>query len=153
MMRNLQLKIFADYFQFYLLDQDAKLDFSDSWNAETVENHLAIIPGGIAVGTERNTFVPVTIEIRESAPSCNFDECDMVNECCIEIPSGKLAVMGCTDTLPQAVRIELEAGTYRARICYRKLDSVSQNRLEGDDSYKIVLWKGDAIAPKVLKAK
>ena len=41
---------------------------------------------------------------------------------------------------------------YRARIYYGKLDALSEDGLEGEDHYRVVLWPGDPTPPVVLKA-
>ncbi|GGH83100.1 hypothetical protein GCM10011379_57980 [Filimonas zeae] len=45
--------------------------------------------------------------------------------------------------MPDAERIELENGIYRARIYYVNLDTLSEDELDGDDFYEIHLWKTD----------
>ena len=55
-------------------------------------------------------------------------------------------VTGLADYL-RAARIDLPLGTYRARIFYGNLDSLSDNGLQGDDHYSIVMWKGAPIEP------
>jgi hypothetical protein len=81
MNRRFEFKLFADYFQFYLQDESADGDLSDSWTREAVERLLAIAPGTIGVGTVRNMSVPVVVEIAETAPDDDVSEWDQVNEC------------------------------------------------------------------------
>src|SRR5262245_31348180 len=138
-------ELFADYYQFYLQDEKAEGDLSDSWTKEATDNLLALAPGTIGVGTARNMDVPVTVQILDAAPTDkNFFEWDQVNECSIEAPSGSIVIAGCTDYFPDAARIPVEPGTYRARIYYGKLDALSEDGLEGNDHYKIVLWPGES---------
>ena len=141
MQRMFEFTLFADYFQFYLQDESSSGDLSDSWTQEAVDRLLAIAPGTIGVGTVRNMKVRVTVEIEDEEPAEDLALWDQVNECSIDVPSGRLVVAGCTDYFPDAPRIELQPGPYRARICYRNLDklSLSADGLEGDDSYRIVL--------------
>lgn len=68
--------------------------------------------------------VPVVVEIAENPPGDDLMAWDQVNECSIDAPSGRLVVAGCTDYFPDAARIELPAGTYRARIYYGNLTSL-----------------------------
>lgn len=141
-------KLFADYYQFYLQDEDTNGDLSDSWNDQAVKDLLAIAPGTIGVGTVRNMDIPVEVEIRDSAPENKWDH---VMECGIEIPSGKIVVAGCTDYFPEAARISVKPGNYRARIYYGDLDSLSEDGLDGNDHYKVVLWPGDDLEARVIK--
>jgi hypothetical protein len=72
-------------------------------------------------------------------------------ECSIEIPSGKIVVAGCTDYFPDAARIPVKPGNYRARIYYGDLNSLSEDGLDGGDHYKIVLWPSDDMVVRVIK--
>jgi len=145
-------ELFADYFQFYLQDEQSAGDLSNSWTEQAVSDMLAVAPGIIGVGTARNLTVPVEVEVLTSEPTNNFDEWDHVTEASLEIPSGRIIIAGCTDYLPDAARIIVEPGTYRTRIYYGALDSVDESRLEGDDYYKVVLCLDTKVAePKVLK--
>ena len=105
------------------------------------------------MGTVRNMDVPVTVEIHDSEPQEDLTSCDQINECSIEVPSGKIVVAGCTDYFPDAPRILVEPGTYKARVYYSDLDTLSEDGLDGNDKYKIALWLGEAIEPKVLKRR
>ncbi|HZN01497.1 MAG TPA: hypothetical protein VFB70_18985 [Pyrinomonadaceae bacterium] len=152
-MRSYDYTIFADYFQFYLQDEEVEGDLSDAWTEEAFNNLLAVVPGTIGVGTVRNMNVPVTVEILESEPLEELDKWDHVNECDIEINSGRLVIAGCTDYFPEAERIEVEPGSYRARIYYGDLDALSEDGLDGDDHYRIALWKSEPKGVRVVKRR
>ena len=149
----MHIEILADYYQFYLQDEKVDGNLSDSWDQDAFDRLLAMAPGIIGVGTVRNTTVPVVVEIHESEPTEDFDEWDHVNECSIEIESGKILIAGCNDYFPDAARIEVEPGCYRARIYYGQLDSLSEDGLDGDDHYKIILWRAAYAEPKILKQR
>ncbi|MDZ4833227.1 MAG: hypothetical protein SGJ27_05435 [Candidatus Melainabacteria bacterium] len=141
-MPSYQLNLFADNFQFYLQDEDANGDLSNSWTPAAADNLLAIAPGAIGVGTVRNMTVPVTVEIREDRPE-ERELWDKVNECSIDIKSGKLVIAGSTDYLPEAQRITVSPGKYTAQIFYGNLGSVSEDGYDGEDHYKVILWPQD----------
>ena len=128
-------------------------DLSESWPQEAVDRLLAIAPGKIGVGTVRNMNVPVVIEIAEFAPDENLSQWDQVNECDLEVQSGRVVIAGCTDYYPDARRIELPPGPYRARIYYGRLNARSADGLDGDDHYKIVLWSAASEPLKVIKQR
>jgi hypothetical protein len=151
MMRRFEYTLFADYFQFYLQDESAEGDLSNSWTQEAVDRLLAVAPGTIGVGTVRNMNVPVVVEISDIEPNTDLSAWDHVNECTVEVPSGRLVVAGCTDYFPDAARIELAPGSYRARILYGSLSSLSEDGLDGDDHYKVVLWTAAPRPSQVLK--
>ena len=146
------LELFADYFQFYLQDEAATGDHSDAWTPEAVEQLLAIGPGVVGVGTVRNVDVPVEIELVNGPPATDLTGWDRVNECTLDVPSGRIVVAGCTDYFPEAMRISVAPGTYRARVYYGGLKTVSENGLEGEDRYRIALWRASASPPVILKA-
>jgi hypothetical protein len=98
--------------------------------------------------------VPVTVDIADIAPEeHDFSAWDQVNECSIDVPSGRLVIAGCTDYFPEAARIDLPPGTYRARIYYGNLNSLTNNGLDGEDHYRIVLWSESPAPVRVLKQR
>lgn len=147
-----KFELFADYFQFYLQDEQSKGDLSNSWTEQAVSNMLAVAPGMIGVGTVRNLTVPVEVEVLTSKPTDNFEQWNHVTEASLEVPSGHIIIAGCSDYLPDAARIIVEPGIYRIRIYYGALDSVDESRLEGNDHYKLQLCLDtNGAEPKVLK--
>lgn len=151
--KKLHFELFADYYQFYFQDESVEGDLSDSWTEETTNRLLATALGTVGVGTARNMRVPVDIELFDAEPRESFDPWDQVNECSIEVKSGAIDVAGCTDYFPDAARIQIAPGIYRVRIFYGKLDQISDDGLEGEDSYRVVLWPGTLTDPIVLKPR
>jgi hypothetical protein len=152
-MRQLKLELFADYFQFYLQDESAPGDLSDSWGPEAVDRLLAVAPGTVGVGTVRDTTVPVVVEIRDAEPESDVEAWDHVTECGLEVPTGRIVIAGCTDYFPDATRIKVTRGSYRVRVSYGALDSLSKDGLRGDDHYRVQLWLGSSVEPRVLKRR
>ena len=150
-----RFELFADYFQFYLQDDDIEAgDFSDSWTPEAIASGVALATRGIAVGTARNTTVPVEVVVRDDPPlesGEHLEAWDRVTEASLDVPSGRIVVAGCTDYFPDAARIDVPRGTYAARVYFAGLDSVSHNRLEGDDYYRVVLWPDAPDAPRTRR--
>jgi len=143
MTSEIKLELFADYFQFYIQDEKANGDLSEQWTDEAVEKLLAITDGTIGVGTVRNMDVPVRIKTFDTEPSFlpHFEnEIGQINECDINVKSGKIVFAGCTEYFRDAKRIELKNGIYRARIYYGNLDKVSEDGLDGEDFYEVHLW-------------
>jgi len=152
---DIELELFADYFQFYFQDEKVDGDLSNSWTDSAIENLLALSDGTIGIGTARNMYVPVNIQIFDSEPAIEkLIGIDQINECDIELSSGKLVVAGCTDYFPDARRINLEKGIYRVRIYYLNLEILSEDGLEGDDSYIIQMWKvSETKGLKIIKKR
>ena len=141
--QKFQTKLFADYFQFYLQDETIPEIDPDLWTKEAVDRLLAVSAGYLMVGTVRNMTVPVTIEVFEREPPEEVGTWDQINECGLEVPSGRIVVAGCTDYFPDAARISVPPGWYSVRVLYGNLDALSEDGLEGDDFYRVLLWPSD----------
>lgn len=154
MKMRFEFELFADYFQFYLQDESVEGNLGDSWTPEAVDRLLAVALGTVGVGTVRNMKVPVVVEVADNEPADDDVKAwDQVNECSVEVPSGRIVVAGCTDYFPDAARIEVPPGSYRARVYYGDLNSISDNGLQGNDHYKVVLWSAPPEPLKVLKQR
>jgi hypothetical protein len=152
-MPHYDLELFADYFQFYVQDEPANGDLSGAWSNEAVARLLAVAPGVVGVGTVRNMDVPVTIEIHSVEPLADLEASDHVVECSLLVKSGRIVAAGCTDYFPEAKRIDLPSGTYRVRVSYSGLGSLSADGLEGNDRYRLQLWQAPEVEPSVLKQR
>lgn len=146
---ELKLELFADYFQFYIQDESASGDLSDKWTNEAVQNLLAIDNGIVGVGTARNMTVPVVIQIYDQEPekieSTQVQTINKINECELQVTSGKIVIAGCIDYFPEAKRMELENGNYKVRIYYFNLQKLSEDQLEGEDNYLVQIWNCNKI--------
>jgi hypothetical protein len=151
--KSFALTLFADYHQFYIQDEATDGNLSDSWDDAATARLLAIAPGAIGIGTVRNAEVPVAVEIHEREPDADFVAWDQVIEAALTVVSGPLVIAGCTDYLPDAKRIALAPGSYRVRVSYGGLDTVSDNGLDGDDRYRVQLWRASAIDVRILKQR
>jgi len=145
--------LFADYHQFYIQDEPVEGNLGDSWTPEAIERLLALAPGTVGVRTVRNMTVPVDIEICDTPFDERLDAWDQVNECSIQIESGRIVVAGCTDYFPDAARIVVQPSTYRVRVYYGKLDSLSPDGLEGEDHYRLAMWPDTPGPAVVLKQR
>jgi hypothetical protein len=139
-MARIELTIFADYHQFYIQDDDDRFgDLSQAWTEEAVNKLLAVSDHVVGIGTVRNSDVAVVLETCDELPDLAPDQWDRINKTALECESGRLVVAGCTDYFPEAYRLEVEPGTYDLLVGYRNLWAVSQNALEGDDSYHLFI--------------
>lgn len=135
-----RFELFADYFQFYLLDDKGFPNVANIWTKDSFSRKLAVGEGIIVTGTARNMNVPVTIKIQHKEPMLELDKWDKVNECSLTVTSGKIVVMGATDLYNNAPRINVQPGIYRVRVHYGSLDNLSEDGLEGEDHYELILW-------------
>ncbi|WP_375780630.1 hypothetical protein ACE103_18670 [Bradyrhizobium sp. ma5] len=152
-MKSFDLSLFADYFQFYIQDESATGDLSEAWTPEATDRLLAIVPGMVGISTVRNMHVPVSVQVLEREPDHDSSDWDHVVEASLDVASGRIVIAGCTDYFPDAMRIETEPGTYRVRVSYGALDTLSEDGLEGDDHYRLQLWPAPSIAVRVLKQR
>jgi hypothetical protein len=146
-------RVFADYFTFEILDEGMSGP-RDLWNEKTLLDRVSTSKGAIAISTVRNMYVPVLIAIMKSGDfddTISLDSWDHVVECSIEVLSDNLVVFGATDYYPDAPRIKIQPATYRAKIYYGGLSTLSENGLTGNDAYCIVLYPGSPISPRVIK--
>jgi len=148
-----EYKIFADYFQFFLQDENAIVDLSDSWTEESHRNRIVVSDGIVAIRTSRNMNVPVEIEIVKNKPDIVQTEWEVISECSINVSSNKLVLMGCTDYFPEATRIQIEPGLYGVFALYNNLSDLSDDGLDGNDVYKLVLWPEKTVIPLSLIKK
>jgi hypothetical protein len=147
MIRN--YRIFADYHQFYLWDRCKSPPAPTSYSEEDVRQRIKVSDFVIVVQPERDTEVPVEVEIRSEAPRGDLDSWDHVAEASIEIPSGELEIHECTGGSVDV--IALAPGWYRARAHFGGLGTLTENGLSGSDHYRIVMWPAPQSCTCVLK--
>ncbi len=143
--------VFADYFQFVLMDENSQDDFSVIWTEEALHRMLAVAPTAVCPGTLRNVDVSIEIEILGQAPEVELSAWDNAVEASINLPSGRLVVMGCTGYLPDAPRISILPGTYQLLSLAGGIETIKNEWEPAEDIYRVLLWPGPAREPKLLK--
>jgi hypothetical protein len=145
-MQIIELTIFADYHQFYLQDDDERFgNLSDAWTPEATERLMAVAEHVVGIGTVRNMNVPVRIELGPQLPTLDRSQWARINQASLICDTGRIVVAGCTDYFPDAKRLSVSPGIYDVLVGYKNLASLSEDGLEGDDSYHIFLApKNDA---------
>jgi len=144
-----QYEIFADYFQFYLWDREMAREAPTDYSDEDTKRRIKTGPNVVVVQPVRNMNVPVELEILDAAPLDDFAGWDHVAEASLELPSGKLQLHECTGG--PVDDIDVAPGTYRVRAYYGRLGDLSLNGLDGNDHYRIVLWRAPSESIRVLK--
>lgn len=133
-MISAELELFADYYQIHLFDDGSVSDLGDAWTDEAVRDGLAVATDTMAVGTTVNVNVAVTLEVLEVAPEDDDSaEFDHVVEGSLQVPSGQLIVMGCTDYEPEAARFGMAAGPVRVRVARSNLAEAERLDMDSDD--------------------
>jgi hypothetical protein len=143
--------VFADYFQFIVQDEMSDDDFANIWSVEALAAQTAFGRSALCPGTLRNVTVPVDVVIAEADPHLSLEGVDHAVEGSIEIPTGRVVVMGCTDYFPDASRFEVKPGTYRVLAVMTGIASIKNEWEPADDRYAVYLWPGSARSPKLLK--
>ena len=141
--------IFADYHQFYLRDEERAPSEPSAFTRADTEHRIRTDPFVVIVQPERNTSVPVEVEITEGAPPSALDDWDHVAEASLDRPSGRLGIEECMGTRVGA--FVLAFGTCRVRLCCAGLASSSENGLEGDDRHALALSSARFAEVSVLK--
>jgi len=143
--------IFADYFQFIVMDEGSAADFSTVWTDEAFARMLAIGPGAMCPGTLRNVDVPVQIVVTDQEPSLSLDQMDHATEASLSISSGRLIVASCTGYGPDAARIAIPPGQYRSLFVATGISSIKTEWEPADDKYTVYLWPGSERDAKLIK--
>ncbi len=151
--------VFADYHQITLEDCDGGMPKGDDsperanqigeavsalLNPEAFARHLGVYRGVICILTARNTDVPLVVELHATAPQENLSEWDHVVEASIETPSGCLVVSGGAGMFECRPAMHVAPGTYRVRVCFGAVYTISDDGMEGEDRYRVVLWPSPA---------
>jgi hypothetical protein len=143
--------IFADYFQFVVQDEISEDDFATIWTEEALAAQTAFGKTAVCPGTLRNVDVPVEIVVAEGSPQMSLEAVDHAVEGSIEVPSGRLVVMGCTGYLPDAPRLDVLPGTYQVLAVMSGIESNKNEWDPADDKYTVYLWRGEPRPPRLLK--
>jgi hypothetical protein len=137
--------------KFYTEDKKIKTEINpkEFWSEEAHSDRLAMENGILGIRTE--CYGPVKGELvvlKEVNEDVNFDLYDHIVEGGLKVSSGVIQVLDCPTSSVQS-EIKIENGTYRVRVYSSNLSSVDGD--EGDDYYKIEIWKDDNLERKVLK--
>jgi len=145
--------LFADYHQFYLADEFAKLPEMD-FAAEDLRARIVTTEQGLVVFTVRNMDVQVRVELHGEQPRIDREQADADHIVMGSFrSSGRMVIAGLSDWVPDAARASVPQGTLRAMVIFTGLDTVSEDGLDGDDRYVVHLWPGEGIETTVLRQR
>lgn len=143
-------EILANYHQFYLRDHGTSPDAPVAYDAVDVARRLKSAPGILVLMPERDMRVPVTLECLEEAPPPDLEAWDHVVEASLDLPSGRLEILECVGDAVDV--LTLAPGPYRVRFHCGGLGTLSPDRLDGEDHYRVLLWPATPAGEVVLKA-
>ena len=138
---------YADYYQFMVSDAEANegLPDGDTWPKSPEGWRIGVEPYGVAVATARYDYVTVLLELIPHPPlNRSFDGVSHVVETDIELPSGTLAITGCTQQPSEVEPIQIGSGRYRLRVSYAPTESRPSRSNEDEPGdyleYRIEMW-------------
>ncbi|MFB6848385.1 hypothetical protein ACFCXS_26545 [Streptomyces sp. NPDC056373] len=152
-----ELTLFADYFQIHVTDAEADGDLSDAWTDQAFADRLAVARDALGVGTTVNVYVSVTVVVLPQEPGDDCAEFDHVVEAGLEVSSGRLMVLGCTDYGPDAATFEVPAGWNRVRVSRSNLaraaraDIDSHKSPDTTEKVRIQVWPAPESPAKIIK--
>ena len=144
-----QYVIVADYHQFYLWDHGRNPQAPTDYQAEDVAHRIKTAPFVLVVQPARDMDVPVELDVIDSPPEDQFDDWDHVAEASLDLPSGQLEIHECTGGSVDILQVM--PGTYRVRAYFGGMNTVSDDGLDGEDHYRLVLWPAPPSPIVVLK--
>ena len=148
---NHKLNFYTQYSQFYITDKLCNADTGSSnfWNENAFNDRLACANCGLGIGTECYGNVKGELIVLEKpVAEIDYSKYDHIVEAGIEVKSGDLQVLDCPNSAVE-LEIKVKPGNYRVRVYSSNLASVIDD--DGDDFYKIEIWKSEDMERKVLK--
>jgi hypothetical protein len=148
-----EFSIFADYNMFFLLADTTKVPRVGSGLLTHLMTDLiaASPPRAVIVGTVRRVTVPVTANLQPDEPTESDGSGDHITEASIRTTTGVVRLVGDTSALDNAPSITIPQGAYRVRVYSAGFDTLSDDGLDGDDHYRLVLWPAPMQTPRVVK--
>lgn len=139
--------VFADYHQFYLWDRGMTNQAPEDYTDEDVRRRIKTGPHVVVIQPERNTTVPVEVEVHDADPGFDAAEWDHVAEASLHLPTGQLQIHECTGG--PVAEFVVEPGWYRVRSLGGGFATVAG--LDGSDHYRAVLWPAPPDEVRVVK--
>lgn len=134
------MKLFADHHQIHVQAPDAQGDLADAWTAKASSDRIAAAGDIVGIGTQNADDVTVTVHVLKEEPPL-ADGADHVTEASIRLER-EVAVLGCTDYLPDAKRFRVSPGSWRLRATHSGIAKREKIRIE--------LWPAKKKKPRVL---
>lgn len=151
MSRQFAFDVFADFHQFYVQDGGIFPDAPTDWTDDDIQRRVKAIEHVVVICPLRNMAVPVVLELHDSEPVVNQSDYDHVVRCSLELPTGELQVYECTGG--EVLRQSVAPGRYAVLALFSGLSTIDEMGLEGDDTYRLLLWPTASALPlSVLKA-
>lgn len=141
--------VFADYHQFYIQDGQVLPDAPTNWSDEDVQRRTKVAENVVVVCPLRNATVPVQLKVQDVAPQMDVEHIDHAVQCSLHLPSGVLQVHECTGG--EVLRHEVSPGHYGVLVEFSGLTSISDDGMDGEDTYRITVWPDEPRPLTVLR--
>jgi hypothetical protein len=139
--------VFADYHQFYLWDRGMTAEAPTEYTDEDIRRRIKTGPHVVVIQPERNTTVPVAVEVHDADPGFDPDAWDHIAEASLHLPTGQLQVHECTGG--PVAEFAVPPGWYRVRSLGGRFTTVAG--LDGSDHYLAVLWPAPPADVRIVK--
>lgn len=137
--------VFADYNQFFLLDDDLQPSYPEIVTQSVLDDRCQVEPSVLAVYTALPREVSVEMRVYRSTPEIDHGIWAHVVQGALAIPSGRLVLAGCTDYLPDCSRVQVPQGMLEFLLCGRGFD------VDAEEEYLVALWPGQSRPIEVIK--
>ncbi|WP_157555257.1 hypothetical protein [Nocardia crassostreae] len=113
---TVELIVFSDYEQIYLLDSESSTELADHWLDSELIDYLALAEDGVGIRTGFNGDVAVGIEVIGGPPDGDLEGFDTVTECSLRADSGLLRLTSPTYGLEDGDLVAVPRGWLRLRV-------------------------------------
>ena len=145
-----RLNIFADYHQFYIWDADLlDVQVPEDYSDEDIANRVKVSSGVVVIQPIRDMFVLVEIEIYDSDPDFHFNEWQHIAEAPLSITKGRFEIHECTGG-SHAI-LPAPASRCCVRALFKGLDTISEDGLDGKDSYRLQVFPANITDVRIVK--
>jgi hypothetical protein len=134
------LTVTADYHQFYVHDGGIYPPAPELWNEDDIANRSKVAEHVVVVCPLRAAKVRVELELHDTEPTLDLEPADHVVDCALHVPTGHLQVHECMGG--PVLNVNVAPGTYRVRLSFRGLHTISADEATGDEVYQVRLWPG-----------
>ena len=142
-----KLNFYTQYSQFYLSGDNISPNLD--WDENGYNERLGVFKNLLGVYTECYGNVRGEISIlKEENTEIDYNLYDHIVEGGLEVKKDKTQIIDCPNNSVE-LEIPIQAGLYRVRVYSSNLSNVDGD--DGDDYYKIEIWKDDNLERKVLK--
>jgi hypothetical protein len=136
---TVDLTLRADYYQIQVLDEESATDLADFWTEEAAAEGIVTANDALAIITSTNLRVDVSVDVLQHEPSAPDTTAGHLVEGNLRVSSGRIVVMGCTDYLPDATRVDVGPGWHRVRAVLSSTQAAAEEPAVGE-RVRLSIW-------------